>query len=161
MCSGKLTFMLSRLLPQPATNEYGGPALVRWVFAFVTVVTLARSLVHILAPDGGAQSIATIPLDSFTANGAAATIHLFALWGLSQLLMGLVFVIVLWRYQSLIPLMYLFILLEYSVRLLLTFFKPVETSGTAPGAIGNYILIPLAAVMLWLSLRADPRPDRG
>ena len=104
-------------------------------------------------PDGGAQSIATIPLDTFTVNGAAALIHLFGLWGLSQLLFGLLYAIVLWRYQSLIPLMYLFILMEYTGRLLLTFAKPFETNGTAPGAIGNYVLIPLALVMLILSLQ--------
>jgi hypothetical protein len=30
---------------------------------------------------------------------------------------------------------------------------PVVTDGTAPGAIGNYILIPLALLMLVLSLK--------
>jgi hypothetical protein len=42
--------------------------------------------------------------------------------------------------------------LEYSVRLELTFAEPFETVGIAPGAIGNYILIPLVSFMLVLSL---------
>jgi len=145
--------MIDRLFPQSITNQYRGAFLARWVFVLLMLVTIARSLAHIFLPDGGAQSIATIPLDTFTANGAAALIHLFGLWGLSQLLFGLLYAIVLWRYQSLIPLMYLFILVEYTGRLLLTFAKPFETNGTAPGAIGNYVLIPLALVMLILSLQ--------
>jgi hypothetical protein len=36
---------------------------------------------------------------------------------------------------------------------LLIFAKPIVTSGTAPGAIGNYVLIPLALLMLVLSLK--------
>ena len=49
--------------------------------------------------------------------------------------------------------MYLFILVEYTGRMLLTFAKPIVATGTAPGAIGNYILIPLALLMLILSLK--------
>lgn len=78
---------------------------------------------------------------------------IFALWGLSQLLFGLLYIVVLWRYQALIPHMYLFIFVEYTGRLLLTFAKPIVTDSTAPGAIGNYILIPLAPLMLVLSLK--------
>jgi hypothetical protein len=144
---------VDKLFPQPVTNRYGGAPIAKWVLILLTVITVGRSLAHIFLPDGGAQSIATIPLDRFTANGEATVIHIFALWGLSQLLFGLLYVVVLWRYQALIPLMYLFILVEYTGRLLLALAKPIDTEGTAPGAIGNYVLIPLALLMLVLSLR--------
>jgi len=144
--------MLDNLFPKQLSNTYQGKAIAKWIFAAMTVLTIARSLAHIFLPDGGAQSIATIPLDDFTTNGAAAVIHIFALWGLSQLLFGLVYMIVLWRYQALIPLMWLFILVEYSGRMLLTIAKPFEIVGTAPGAIGNFVFIPLALLMLFLSL---------
>jgi len=121
-------------------------------FIFMTIVTIARSLIHILAPDGGAQSIATIPLDDFSRNGAAAVVHLFALWGLSQLIVGLLYLWALLQRRTLIPLLYLLAFVEYAVRLLLTFFKPMEISGTAPGAVGNYILLPLLALMFVLSI---------
>ena len=145
--------MLKNLFPKTITNNYCGAPTAKWVFVAITVLTIGRSLAHILLPYGGAQSIATIPLDDFTANGAAAVIHIFALWGLSQLMFGLLYALVLWRYQALIPLMWLFILIEYSGRLLLTFAKPFEVVGTAPGAVGNYVFIPLALIMLVLSLR--------
>ncbi len=144
---------METLFPLPVTNQYRGAAIAKWFLAVLTVLTIARSIAHIVLPDGGAQSIATIPLDSFSANGEAAIIHLFGLWGLSQLLFGLFYAVVLWRYRSLIPLMYVFIMIEYSVRLLLAFEKPMEITGTAPGAVGNYIMIPLALIMFLLSMR--------
>jgi hypothetical protein len=144
---------VEELFPQPITNRYAGAPIAKWVLILLTAITVGRSLAHIFLPDGGAQSIATIPLDSFTSNGEVTVIHIFALWGLSQLLFGWLYIVVLWRYRSLIPLMYLFILFEYTGRLLLTFAKPIVTHRTAPGAIGNYILIPLALLMLILSLK--------
>ena len=145
--------MLETLFPRRAANEFHGAPLAGWALAAMTLLTLGRSAAHVALPDGGAQSIATIPVDDFTANGAAALIHVFSEWGLSQLLFGLVYVIVLLRYRCLIPLMWLFILVEYAGRLLLGFAKPVELSGTAPGAVGNYLFIPLALIMLVLALR--------
>ena len=147
--------MFERLVPAHLDNVYRGAPIAKWILAALVVLTVARSLAHVFLPDGGAQSIATIPLERFTANGAAAIIHIFALWGLSQLLFGLLYVVVLWRYQALVPLMWLFILIEYSGRLLLASAKPFQVTGTAPGGVGNYILVPLALAMLFLSLRTS------
>jgi len=144
--------MLPRLLPTPIDNQYRGISIARWVFAAMTLLTVGRSLAHIFLPDGGAQSIATIPLDSFSAAAGGVVIGMFAQWGLTQLMTGLLYLLVLWRYQSLIPLMWLFILFEWSGRLLLGFYKPFETAGTAPGAVGNYIFPVVALVMLPLAL---------
>lgn len=87
--------MLIRLFPQPATNEYRGSPVAKWVFILLTALTIGRSLAHILLPDGGAPSIAAIPLESFTTTGADVLIGILAQWGLSQLLFGLLFVTVL------------------------------------------------------------------
>ncbi len=144
--------MYDALLPQPITNHYRGHPIAKWVFVAMTILTIGRSLAHIFLPDGGAQSIATIPLDTFSADAATVIIGMFAQWGLTQLLFGLLYVLTLWRYQSLIPLMWLFIFVEWAGRLLLGLYKPIETVGTAPGAIGNMIFPVVAIVMLVLSL---------
>lgn len=145
--------MLEKLFPQQANNSYSGSLLAKWVFAAITIITIVRSLIHMFAPDGGAQSIATIPLNTFTANGAATVILIMALWGLSQLLMAFVYVIVLWRYQNLIPFMYGLIASEYTMRMILMHLKPIYITGTAPGHVANYIMAPLALLMLVLSLK--------
>ncbi len=145
--------MFDALLPQPITNQYRGHPIAKWVFVGMTILTIGRSLAHIFLPDGGAQSIATIPLDAFSADATTVIIGMFAQWGLTQLLFGLLYVLTLWRYQSLVPLMWLFIFVEWMGRLLLGLYKPFETVGTAPGAIGSMISPVVAIVMLVLSLK--------
>lgn len=53
-------------------------------------------------------------------------------------MMGIVYLLVLWRYQSLNSLMWRFILVKWSGRLVLDMCKPtIETIETPPGAVGN------------------------
>lgn len=146
--------MIEKLLPQQVSNEYRGHVLAKWVFAALTLITLGRSLIHMFAEDGGAQSIASIPLDTFSDGAAMTVITIFGIWGLSQLLIGLLYAIVIWRYQSLIPLMYVFFSFEYFMRLIGFLYTPgLEKLDTAPGEVANLIFLPLGLVMLWLSLR--------
>ncbi len=148
------SIMFEKLSPKTIDNQYRGMSIAKWVFVAMTILTVGRSLAHIFIADGGAQSIATIPLDEFTISSATVIIGMFAQWGLTQLMFGLLYVLTLWRYQSLIPLMWLFIFVEWTGRLLLGFYKPFETVDTAPGAIGNLIFPILALIMLILALRS-------
>ena len=140
------------VFPKEINNNYEGKKVALYLFELFTIMTVARSLIHIFATDGGAQSIATIPLGNYSIEAADVVIHFFAEWGLTQLLFGILYAIVIWKYKSLIPLMYLFILTEYTGRLFLTYHKPIIIEGTAPGGIGNYILIPVALLMFILSI---------
>ena len=124
---------------------------VRLSLVLITVFTLVgivRSLLHIFLPDGGAQLIATIPLDSFSEEAQAVVIGMFALWGLSQLLSSLVYVYILMKRKEWLPFAWLLLLIEYASRWLIGQFKPFETVQTAPGAIGNYVFMLLSVVML-------------
>ena len=150
--------MWTRLLPKTVDNRYRGHPLALWVFVPLTVMTLGRSLMHMFSADGGAQSIATIPLDSYSQAAAMAVVLLFALWGLQQLLLGFVYVAVLLRYRALLPFMYLLLLLEYVGRLGLGLWKgPLETLSRPPGASGTLVLIAVGSLMLVLSLRDRSR----
>lgn len=117
-------------------------------------MTIGRSLVHWLRHDGGAQSIATIPLDTFPKPASDTIIAIFAIWGQSQLLICPVYLVILWRYNSLIPFMCLLILADWGLRLHFSRFshKKVVTRGVPPGKIGNYIVTPLAAILFYYSL---------
>ena len=154
--------MLDRLFPKRIDNDFRGHPVALWVFFPITIVTIGRSLVHMFFADGGAQSIATIPLDAMTPNGAAVVVLIFALWGLSQLLLGLFYVAVLWRYRALLPLMYLLLILEYAGRMGLGMWKPMQTLETPPGGPGSYLFLVLGVAMLALSLwqrREAPREE--
>ena len=144
--------MLEKLLPNTIDNQYKGNKIALYFFYLITVVTIVRSCIHMLKDDGGAQSIATIPLDSYSENAAAVVILIFSLWGLSQLLMGIFYAIVAVKYKSLIPLMYVFLFLEYTIRIGLGSMKPIVTTGQAPGGIANLVFPPLTLVLFFLSL---------
>lgn len=121
-----------------------------WVF---TLVGITRSLLHIFLPDGGAQLIATIPLDSYSVEAQQVIVGMFAFWGLSQLLSSLVYVYILLKRKEWLPFAWLLLLIEYASRWLIGQFKPFETVSTAPGAIGNYVFIVLSlAMLIWYAV---------
>ena len=145
--------MRNRLLPSSFDNNFDGHPASRWLFGLITTVTLGRSLAHIFLPDGGAQSIATVPLDQYPMGAESAIISIFALWGLSQLLIAIVMLIAALRYRSMIPLLYLFLICEYVGRIYIGIFKPLETLQTPPGATGSLVILGASLVGLLLSLR--------
>lgn len=147
-----MSHVWNRLFPPQFDNSYRGHPIALWLFYVLTAVTLWRSQHHIFAPDGGAQSIATIPLDTYTQGGAQSVVTIFALWGLAQLAMGLIMLLASIRYKSMVPLLWLFIFLEYAGRKLVGIYKPLETIEIAPGATAANVLPIVALIMLLLAL---------
>jgi len=141
---------LAALLPA-TPSRYEGPALAWWFAAAYLLVVTARSVVHLLAPDGGAGSIATIDL---SVAGGANIVAMFGQWGAMQLLLALLLWVLLLRYRGLAPLVLLVFLVEPLLRELSGRLKPIETLGTAPGAALNWAIVPVLAVVWWLSLRS-------
>lgn len=104
------------------------------------------------SPDGGSMSIATIPINAYPTEAANTVVYLFGVWGLSQLIMGVFYLIVGLKYRALIPLMYIFITVEYAMRILIGQMKPIMITGTAPGAVANFVVVPLAMIMFFMSV---------
>ena len=146
------------LLPARIDNTVRGWKLPFYVFALYAVVSTVRSCIHLLSPDGGAGTIAGMDL---TVAGADGIIFAFALWGSSQLLFAIIQLLVVVRYRSLVPLMYLMLILEVLLRELVGRMKPVTFAHTPPGAIGNQLLLPLAGLMLVLALWSAYRQPLG
>jgi hypothetical protein len=141
--------IISRLFPESANHGYTGNKVAAWVFLLLSIVSMGRSLIHLLAPDGGAGSIAGVDL---SLGGSESIIFAFGLWGLSQAIYAFLQLLVALRYKTLIPLMYLILLFETAGRMAVGAMKPPVLLHAAPGGIANYIMLPLAAVMLVLSL---------
>lgn len=146
--------LLHVLLPARADNTVRGMKLPVYVFSVIAGISTVRSLIHLLAPDGGAGSIAGIDL---ARAGQRGTIFGFGLWGSSQLLYALVQLVVVSRYRSLVPLMYVLLILETLLRIFVGRTKPVPLTRTPPGATGNVVILPLAIGMLALSLASARR----
>ena len=118
--------------------------------AFLAVLTV-RSLIHLFAVDGGAESIATIDT---TVSGGKNVIALFGQWGAIQLLLAVVLWVLLLRYRGLTPFVCLILFVEPVLRAISGFLKPVEAVGIGPGHALNWLAVPILAVLLLFSLSA-------
>ncbi len=145
--------MLNRVFPASFDNQFPGQNVALYVFYALTALTLWRSQHHLFADDGGAQSIASIPLDTYSNNAADTVVGIFGLWGVSQLIIGLIYLLAAIRYRALIPFLYLLFALEYAMRLWVGANKAIETVETAPGSMINLPFmiagIALFALSIW------------
>ena len=141
--------ILALLLPPQADKTIRGRKLPVYVFGAIAIISTVRSCIHLFAPDGGAGSIAGMDL---SVAGSGGIVFAFALWGSAQLIYALVQLVVAFRYRSLVPLMYVLLILETLLRMLVGRMKPVTFAHTPPGAIANYVILPLGALMLAMSL---------
>ena len=144
------------LLPAKLDNVIRGTKIPFYIFALYAIVSTVRSCIHLLSPDGGAGSIAGMDL---SVAGADGIIFAFALWGSSQLLFALIQLLTVIRYRSLIPFMWLMLMLEVLLREMVGKMKPVTFAHTPPGAIGNQLILPLAALMVVWSLLSAIRKN--
>jgi hypothetical protein len=136
------------LLPPVVDNAVRGVSFPAYLFILIAIVSTLRSCIHLLAPDGGAGSIAGMDL---SVAGARGIIFSFALWGSAQLVYAFIQLAVAFRYRSLVPFMYLLLAVEALLRMLVGHMKPVAFSRTPPGAYANYLTLPAAVLMLILS----------
>ncbi len=146
--------MLSQLLPRHVDNTYHGHKLALWFFALVVFMKSTISLNTIFNGRSVASGADGIPLDTFTPACAQMVVSDFALWGLSQLMICLLCILVLARYRALIPLMFAVLLLEHLSRKLILQVMPIVRTGTPPGFFVNLALLALMVVGLALSLRS-------
>lgn len=149
--------MFKKLFPEHGDNTYGGHKLALWLFALLLLLKGAISVNSMLNGFTVATSADNIPLDTYSPAGAQAFVSLFALWGLSHFMIDLLGVLVLVRYRSLIPLMYLLFLLEHLARKALLHFDPIAKTGTSHGLVINIAILAVMVIGLALALW-QPKP---
>lgn len=147
------------LLPETAAGYRGSRGALRFLIA-ANVVTTARSLVHMLAPDGGMRTIARIESDG---DGDRNLVAITGQWGLEQLLLAFVAWVAIIRYRALVPFVLLLHLLDLVGRIGVGRLKPLTSTRTPPGKIGQFVALPFVAIALWRSLpkRRTPRAERS
>ncbi len=141
--------ILSTLFPKNVSNNVSGWKFPVYVFMAWSLVSTVRSCIHLFSADGGAGSIAGMDL---SVAGADGIVFAFALWGSAQLVYAIIQLLVAFRYRSLIPFMYLLLIVETLLRMLVGRMKPVRFAHTPPGATGNFFILPLALILLIMLL---------
>src|SRR4051812_1079235 len=105
--------MFDRLLPQRIDNTYRGYKVALWLFGLVVGVRITQSVFVIFNGYSTAKNADGIPVDTYTPAASQAVVALFAQGALSRLIISLLCVLVLVRYRSAIPFMFVLLLLNY------------------------------------------------
>jgi hypothetical protein len=148
--------ILEKIFPRQANNEYRGSPISFYVLCAFAVMFTGRSLIHYFKNDGGANSIASIVTFPGTPDPDSVIYLIFSLWGGQQLITVFILGLVLWRYRSLIPFMFLMIIAEQLLRMGAGALHPLTADfyeHRPPGGILNLPMLTLAFVMFFLSLR--------
>ena len=144
--------MLNQLLPRQVDNTYHGYKLALWIFAVLVLMRTGIALGCTFNGRNAASSADGIPLDTFTPAGAQAVVSMFAAWGVAQLVISLVCILILTRYRGLIPFAFTLLLLEHASRKLAFTLLPVVSAATPPGFYINLAIFAIEIAGLVLSL---------
>lgn len=150
--------MFSQLLPRTIGNTYRGHKVALWLVGLLVFMKLAISLNSIFNGYSVASSADGIPLDSYPPAAARTIVSLFALLGLSHLVLCVLCILVLVRYRSLIPFMFALLLVEHLGRRLILQLMPIVRTGRPPGFYVNLVLLVLMIAGLALSLWRQGNP---
>ncbi|HMC20428.1 MAG TPA: hypothetical protein VKL19_01150 [Thermoanaerobaculia bacterium] len=151
--------MISQLLPQRIDNTYRGHKLALWLLSLLLFMRVVMSLNVIFNSYVTLSTADGVPLETYTPAAARTAVSLFALLGLSNLMICLVGILALVRYRSMVPLMFALLLLQQVSARLINLLMPIVRTGTPPGFYINLGLLALMIVGLALSLhtRGDLR----
>ena len=143
---------MKKIIPDKIENRIPNNKFVFYFTWLLVAFNFFRSLEHIFNEDGGADSIAGIPLESYSSEAANNIISIFAQWGFSQLVLACILLLVVLKMREFIPLMLLIIALENILRGAVGLYKPLILGDAPPGAVSPIIGLVTLAVF-FISIR--------
>lgn len=156
--------MFGRLFPKRLDNDYRGYKLAIWL---LVLLLLFKTSISVNALDWNPmmsnhqvlQQADRIPLDTFDANAAKTAVLLFAVWGVTHLVLNVLGFIAAIRYRAMIPLVYMLLASDHLGRKAVVDAYHISRSPAAFEVPVNLIVIALLLIGLGLSL-ATPRGHR-
>ena len=143
---------MKKIIPDTIENRIPNNKFVFYFTWLLVAFNFFRSLEHIFNEDGGAESIAGIPLESYSSEAVNNIISIFAQWGFSQLVLACILLLVVLKMREFIPLMLLIIALENILRGAVGLYKPLILGDAPPGAVSPIIGLVTFAVF-FISIR--------
>ena len=143
---------MKKIIPDTIENRIPNNKFVYYFTWLLVAFNFFRSLEHIFNEDGGAESIAGIPLESYSSEATNNIISIFAQWGFSQLVLACILLLVVLKMREFIPLMLLIIALENILRGAVGLYKPLILGDAPPGAVSPIIGLVTLAVF-FISIR--------
>jgi hypothetical protein len=144
--------MFDKLLPQPIDNKYSGSKIALWLLGLIVFVHTLQSILVLVNGYSIAQSADGIQLGTYPSDAAQTILAIFITASFRRLIISLICAVVLFRYRSAVPLMFVVLGLSYLGGQVIFQFVPIVRVGTPPGVIMNFIMFVLTIVGLVLSL---------
>jgi len=135
--------ILGQLFPRELGTDYRGRRLGLWIFGFVVFMKSLQMLSSLFNGRMTLRRADGIPIDTYPPGAAQTIVSLFALLAFTYLLICVICWLVLLRYRSVVPMMFMLLLLDYVCRRAILYFLPVGRTGTPGGVIVNLVLFAL------------------
>lgn len=155
---------MEALFPRAANNDYRGGTIALVAYCLFMLPTAFSALVHFLKDDTGIHSIATLIHFEGNPDPDNFVMAIHSMMGGYQTLLLIVFLVVLWRYRNLIPLMLGLLVLQGVFQFVTSTLHPIGPEyfrETPPGIAGHLpmFMLHLGAFFLCLfnSCRASPK----
>lgn len=107
---------INTVFPVQADNDFRGGKIPLYGFCLLLLPVIFRTFVHFLKDDSGVNSIASIHLFPGDPDPNNVIYMYSSLWGSQQAITLIVYLVVLYRYRNLVPLMFLLMLVEIGFR---------------------------------------------
>jgi hypothetical protein len=144
--------MLDRFLPKPIDNKYSGSRIALWFLGLIVFVHTLQSVMVLVNGYSIAQSADGIPLETYPAAAAQTILAILMTASLRRLIISLICAVVLLRYRSAVPLMFVILAVSYLGGQVIFQFVPIVRVGTPPGVVMNLIMFGFTIAGLVLSL---------
>jgi hypothetical protein len=144
--------MLDNVLPRTIDNTYRGQRLAFVPFVLLVLLKLtigANSIIHGYAVMSTADGI---PLETFPPAAVQSLVSVWALLGLAHIVIALLCILVLIRYRSMLPFMFVLLLFQNLGGQLISHYLPLARTGAPPAYIVNITFLALMVVGLGLSV---------
>jgi hypothetical protein len=144
--------MLDLLLPKSFDNNYRGHKLALWIFGLFVLLKSVIGVNSIIIGRVVMTGADGIPLDTYPPAAAQSLLAIWALLGLSHIILAVLGIVALVRYRSMTPFLFALFLLQHLGGRLILEYIPLVRTGAPPASTVNLIQLSLLILGLALSL---------
>lgn len=139
--------MLEKIFPKQFDNVFRGHFLATWLFGAAVLMELAMATNSLVNTRTVATLADAIPLDRYGYGAAQTVVAIFALAGLFRLLLALQGLLVIVRYRSMIPFMFILLLALHLGSKALLVLHPIARSGVSSARLGSGFVYAIIAIL--------------
>ena len=121
--------MLNRIFPKQLDNTYRGHWLGLVLFLLVIALRATQGINSMVITRSVITGADAIPLDTFSQPAANTLVAVFALLGVSSVMVSMIGLVALVRYRAMIPFLFLVLLLGQIGARVLLLINPIERSA--------------------------------